>query len=121
MDPRDNSFIEFVRDQLRDLGNTTFRRMFGGYGIYAGETFFGILHAGRLYFKTNTASRVRYRDRGMEALRATAKQTLTNYYEVPADVLEDSEVLTEWARQSIAVAGIRDTRTAPARSRAKKK
>jgi TfoX/Sxy family transcriptional regulator of competence genes len=67
----DDSFAEFIRDQLQDLDEVTLRRMFGGYGIYAGSQFFAILLAGRLYFKTDSRSRVQYTERGMEALRAT--------------------------------------------------
>ena len=116
---KDDSFKEFVRDQLKDLHGIAFRRMFGGYGIYAGSRFFGILHGGRLYFKTDAQSRSEYLQRGMDALRATAKQVLSNYYEVPADILEDPEVLIAWAQRSVAVAGTGGIRQAPASRRLK--
>jgi TfoX/Sxy family transcriptional regulator of competence genes len=32
------------------LGSLRLRRMFGGYGIYRDEKFFGILYQGGLYF-----------------------------------------------------------------------
>ena len=34
--------------------------MFGGYGLYAGEVFFGIVANGRLYFKTDDETRGRF-------------------------------------------------------------
>ena len=39
---RDEGFREFVEDQLSALG-VAICRMFGGYGIYHGPVFFGIL------------------------------------------------------------------------------
>jgi len=99
-----DSFAEFVRDQLLDLGGVSLRRMFGGFGIYAGSDFFGILHNGRLYFKTDAQSQARYRENGMQAFRPNDKQTLKNYFEVPPDVLEDSEQLVTWAKQAIEAA-----------------
>ncbi len=71
--------------------------MFGGQGLYHGEIFFGIIHDGRLYFKTDGESRKEYVERGMEPFRPSEKQTLTSYYEVPVEILEDDEALTLWA------------------------
>jgi DNA transformation protein and related proteins len=62
--------------------------------------FFGIVHKGRLYFKTNATTAPRYRERGMKPFRPSAKQTLTTYYQVPVDVLENAGELTIWAQQA---------------------
>nr|MBI3614028.1 TfoX/Sxy family protein [Nitrospirota bacterium] len=96
-----DSFKDFVLDQLDGLTAVTCRSMFGGYGLYRDEVFFGIIHKGRLYFKTDEAARQAYRDRGMQPFRPTAKQTLTSYYEVPVDILEDQEQLTAWAERAM--------------------
>src|SRR5262245_490037 len=97
---RDDSFKEFAIDQLRGLGEVECRAMFGGYGIYAGDCFFGIIFNGRLYFKTNEASRADYIARSMEPFRPKPNQELGNYYEVPPDVIEDSAQLEAWAREA---------------------
>ena len=39
----DDSFKEFVLDQLGALPDVRAKAMFGSHGIYSGETFFGIL------------------------------------------------------------------------------
>ena len=96
-----DSFKDFVLDQLREMRGVTARSMFGGYGLYWGEVFFGIIHKGRLYFKTDDDSRDEYTTRGMKPFRPSAKQTLKQYYELPADILEDSEQLTAWAQQAV--------------------
>lgn len=71
--------------------------MFGGFGLYHQDMFFGILHEGRLYFKTDDASRGDYLALGMKPFRPNASQTLRNYYEVPVEVVEDAERLQTWA------------------------
>jgi len=98
-----DSFKDYVLDQLSALGITA-RRMFGGHGLYRGDEFFGILHRDRLYFRTDEHSRADYHARGMEPFRPNPKQTLVSYYEVPADVLDDSELLTNWARAALGTA-----------------
>jgi DNA transformation protein and related proteins len=105
-----DSFADFVLDQLESLRDVECRPMFGGYGIYQNETFFGIVFKGKLFFKTDEKSAVFYRHRGMKPFRPNARQTLKNYYEVPADILEDRDELAEWARAAIRLARERSYR-----------
>ena len=100
MAPKPDGFRDFVLDQLNELSGLTHRAMFGGYGLYCGRVFFGIVHKGRLYFKTNATTAPRYRKREMKPFRPNAKQTLNAYYEVAVDVLEDAGELTIWAQQA---------------------
>lgn len=78
--------------------------MFGGYGIYQDEIFFGIIFEGRLYFKTNARSAVPYRKLGMTPFQPNRRQKLKNYYEVPVDIIEDCDRLTLWAREAVIAA-----------------
>ena len=98
------SFEDFVVDQLRRLGPVQARAMFGGHGLYHEGLFFGIIHAGRLYLKTDEKSRATYVEQGMGPFRPNERQTLKSYYEVPVDVLEDDETLAVWARRAVEVA-----------------
>ena len=100
MAPKYDGFRDFVLDQLSELSGLTHRAMFGGYGLYQRETFFGIIHEGRLYFKTDGTTRAAYVTRNMKPFRPNPKQTLKTYYEVPVDVLEDAGELTKWAQQA---------------------
>ena len=96
------TFKNFVLDQMRGLENIDGRAMFGGFGLYSGEVFFGILFQDRLYFKTDSATRREYTLQGMEPFQPNARQTLSRYYEVPVEVVENAEQLGEWARKAIA-------------------
>lgn len=95
-----DGFKDFVLDQLADLRGLTCRAMFGGFGLYSGNTFFGIVHKGRLYFKVSPATVALYQEQGMTPFKPNTKQTLKSYYEVPLDVIEDAERLTDWAKQA---------------------
>ena len=99
---KDDSFKDFVVDQLAGVSELSYRAMFGGYGLYAGEKFFGIIHGGALYFKTNRATAADYLAAGMQPFRPNKDQTLQRYYEVPVDVLEDRQALAEWAQRALA-------------------
>ena len=98
-----NSFKDFALDQLRSLDGVTSRSMFGGWGLYCGEQFFGIIHDDRLYFKTNNTTRPAYLEHGMEPFKPSDKQTLKTYYEVPVGVLENHDELAQWAQRAIEV------------------
>jgi len=99
--PTSDDFVEFVLDQLRDVDGVAARRMFDGHGLYAGETFFGIVCRGQLYFKTDDQTRTKYIAAGMEPFRPNRKQTIKTYFQVPADVLDDREKVAQWAAEAI--------------------
>jgi DNA transformation protein len=102
----DDSFKEFVLDQLSALPELRARAMFGAHGIYSAENFFGILDEGRLFFKTDASSQADYMARGMEPFTYEMKGRVMTmaYHEVPPDVLENAPELTAWARRAIQVA-----------------
>jgi len=115
----DNTFKEFVLDQLSSLPELRAKAMFGGHGLYSGAHFFGILIEGQLYFKVDAASRTAYAERGMQPFTySQGKKVLSmKYYEVPPDILEDRELAVAWANQSIrlavAAAGQKRVRSKP--------
>jgi DNA transformation protein len=99
--PHDDSLRDRVVAQLAPLGAIECRPMFGGYGLYRDGVSFAILYDGHLYFKTGSASRPRYVERGMRPFRPTPRQTLRTYYEVPAEVLRSGEELRSWAEDAL--------------------
>lgn len=102
----DDSFKEFVLDQLRALPNLRAKAMFGAHGIYSGENFFAILDEGRLFFKTDAATEKEFIERGMGPFTYEMRGQVKSmaYHEVPPDVLEQPHELTLWARKAIALA-----------------
>ncbi len=97
---QNDSFKDYVLDQMSKLEGISARRMFGGYGLYRNAVFFGIIHKGRLYFKTDATTQPEYQKAGMKPFRPNTRQTLKTYYEVPPDILEEPALLLEWARKA---------------------
>ena len=81
--------------------------MFGGVGIYAGERFFALMDDDVLYFKVDGFQPGELRgDVGMGPFRpGGVGGEVMQYYEVPADVLEDVDQLATWVAAAVAVAG----------------
>ena len=93
--------------------------MFGGVGLYSGEQFFGIVAFDRLWFKVDDSNRADYEARGMGPFRPFPdRPTAMSYFEVPTDLLDDSEELRIWAQRSVAVA--RQAKKSPAKKSQKK-
>ena len=91
--------LKRVRPDLRD------RSMFGGLGIYAGDFFFALIADDTLYFKVDDSNRSAFEARGMGPFMPYGPSgEVMQYYEVPADLLEDPETLSPWVEQAIEVA-----------------
>ena len=101
-----NGFRAFALEQLRrTVPDVRARSMFGGIGIYAGDLFFGLMDDDVLYFKVGDSNRGLFEARGMGPFRPSGEGgEVMQYYEVPADVLEDVEMLAPWVEAAVAVA-----------------
>lgn len=104
--PVSSSFRTFVVDQLsRTVQQIRARSMFGGVGIYAGELFFALLADDTLYFKVDDSNRSDFEQRGMAPFQPFGDGgEVMQYYQVPADLLDDPDALRPWADKAIAVA-----------------
>lgn len=82
------------------------RPMFGGYGLWLGDRYFGIINGGHAWFRTDAASRPDYLGRGMPAFqppnRPRGPKTVDRNFRVPDDILADPDRLREWALRAAA-------------------
>lgn len=103
---RDDSFKEYVLDQLSLLPAVRARAMFGAHGLYCEGKFFAILDEGRLFFKTDASSAAEYTARGMApfSYEHDGRVITFQYHEVPPEILEQPQELAVWARRAIALA-----------------
>ena len=101
-----DDFRDFVLEQLRPAGKVAPRRMFGGIGLYLDEVFFALIDDDALYFKTDDSNRARYESAGSRPFcpYPDRPEKSMGYWEVPAEVLEEPEQLTAWAREAVQVA-----------------
>ncbi len=98
------SYREFVLEQLGRVMPVTGKSMFGGVGIYAQGLFFALIAEDRLYFKVDDTTRQDFERLSMEPFRPFGEDSAMGYYEVPADVVEDSLQLAAWMSKAIDVA-----------------
>lgn len=114
--PVTNDFREFVLEQLGRVVDISWKRMFGGVGLYAEETFFALIDDDIVYFKVGDENRSDFETAGARAFRPYGDdRTSMNYYALPIGALEDVDELRGWTEKSVAAA-----RGAAAKKRRKK-
>lgn len=97
---KDRSFHDFIIDQLHDLDGIRTRAMFGGWGIYHHEVFFGVIAGDELYFKTDSESLPTYLEKGTKPFLANENETTSTYYQVPIEIIEDPDELVAWTMRA---------------------
>jgi DNA transformation protein len=101
------SQINYVIGQLERLGPVTFKKMFGGAGLYADGHFFGLITSqDEFYLKVDDANRADFEARGSTYFNpyGVPDRKPMPYMTVPEDVVEDPDELAAWARKSVAAA-----------------
>ena len=113
-------FVVHILDRLQPLGAVTARAMFGGHGIYCDGVMFALIAEDVLYFKVDDQNRPRFEALGAGPFRPYADRPMTmSYYEAPAEVFDDDDALTEWARAAFEAA-LRARRAQPVRRRTRR-
>lgn len=104
--PVSDDFLTFVLDQLSSWGGVTARKMFGGAGLYRDGKMFGLIADDVAYLKADESNRDEFIEAGSKPFKPyEQKAAVMPYYEIPPDVLEDPDLLREWAKRSLAIAG----------------
>ena len=98
-----DEFLCFVLDQFSELG-VTYRKMFGGVGLYHQGKVFGLVADDVVYLKVDDSNRKNYLDAGSPQFKPFPdKDMLMPYYEIPPSVLEDPDELCKWALDSVRI------------------
>jgi TfoX/Sxy family transcriptional regulator of competence genes len=89
--------------RLDGLAGLRSKGMFGGYGLWAEDgLFFGIVDDGRVYFRTDSATRAAYDAAGSAGFRyAVGEPESETYRSVPDAVLADPATLLAWAEDAL--------------------
>ena len=90
----DVSYFNHVMEQLKPIGNISGKAMFGGYGIFHEGDMFALISGSTLYFKVNELNRSAYDNVESKQYKPMP------YFEVPAEIMEDTSLLQDWARTS---------------------
>ncbi|MEK7469382.1 MAG: TfoX/Sxy family protein [Planctomycetota bacterium] len=103
------SFKIFVLDQLAGFRGVEARPMFGGWGLYAGGVFFGMVWKGGAFLRVDEESVAEFRARGAKPFDPLKGRPMKNYFAVPVDVLEDADQFTVWSRRALAASKVART------------
>lgn len=104
-----DSYLQYVLEQLAGLRGVSSRRMFGGVALYTGSAIFAILDNDQVFFRVDDVTRPEFKARGSAAwdpMPGREKPT-QGYYELPAEILDDRDVLVDWAGRAIKIAQAR--------------
>ena len=78
------------------LGNVSDKKMFGGYGIFESGKMFALVNSsGEVFLKVGEINRHRFEEAGSKS------HGRMPYFQIPQAVMEDTELLFEWTRESI--------------------
>ena len=97
-------YRDYVLEQLGRVTPVTSRAMFGGVGIYADKLFFALMDDESLYLKADDTNRGDFEAIGSGPFRPFGDERAMQYYELPADLLEDIDALRGWVDGAIEVA-----------------
>lgn len=100
-----DSYRDFVLEQLEHFGPITAKKMFGGIGLFFDGLMFGLIAKDVMYLKTDDSNRAEYEKASMVPFKPFEdKPMLMPYYEVPGDILENKVELVRWARTAWEIA-----------------
>ena len=101
-----SEFITYLLEQLASLGDVRARSMFGGFGIYLGERMFALVADDALYLKADAENQAEFEARGLLPFRyeMRGEKKQMNYWQPPAEAMDDREMLCDWARKGVEAA-----------------
>ncbi|MEW4925095.1 TfoX/Sxy family protein [Algibacter sp. 2305UL17-15] len=100
----DESFLNYVKDQLSEIGEFQAKKMFGGVGFFKEGIMFGMLGGAVFRLRVDDTNKPDFEAKGMKPYSSKTKKKGMPYYEVPVEVLEDKDILKTWALKAFEVA-----------------
>ncbi|MFA5921982.1 MAG: TfoX/Sxy family protein [Methylococcaceae bacterium] len=100
-------YVDYVLEHLQSIAPVQTSRFFGGVGVSNGFVQFAMMMGNSLYFVVDDDSRKKYEQAGMQPFSYMTKKgrvQVRRYFEVPEEVLTDSEQLRHWANVAMLVA-----------------
>jgi DNA transformation protein and related proteins len=102
-----DSFAEFLREQLAPLGRITMRRMFGKMGVFCNGLMLGMIMDDTLYVRVDDHNRMVFKEAEFEPPLNYEKQGRSidlAFWRVPEHLLDEPDELVAWARAALGAA-----------------
>ena len=96
-----------IKEQFSAFGPVDVRRMFGGAGIYAGGTMFGLVADGVIYLKADERNAPAFERENLPPFTyetKDGKRGVMSYRRMPERLYDDPDELATWARAALAAA-----------------
>ena len=96
-----SAYADMVAELFAPLGETRWKRMFGGAGVYANDLMFALIADDVLYLKADEENAARFDAEGLEAFSyemKDGKRGVMAYRRAPDDVFDDPDAAQEWGR-----------------------
>ncbi len=94
-------------ERIHGVGLISVARFFGGAALKANGVQFGFVMKGSLYLKMDGEGRAAFEALGALPFQYSSRSetvTVTSYYEVPAQIIDESDTLALWAGRAYAAA-----------------
>jgi DNA transformation protein and related proteins len=102
-----SEFSNLIAERLARLGAIVIRPMFGGAGVYCGDTMFGLIEDDVLYLRVDDGNREDFIAAGSAPFtyaRADGERVAMSYYRAPDHLLDDAAEMVAWAERALAAA-----------------
>ena len=97
----DTDFRDYILDHLSDVGEFETKNMFGGTAVLKNGVAFGKIKHGSFWLKVDEKNIMDFLEKSMvQYTYGKDNSRRLNFYETPAEVLEDRKVLGVWAAKS---------------------
>ena len=101
----DTEFEDYVLDQLKGICKFEKKNMFGGIAVLRNGAAFAKIKHGSLWLKVDDKNINDFIEQGMQQYTyGKDNSRKLNFYETPAEVLEDSDMLARWAKTALEAA-----------------
>ena len=100
------AIVELSLELLASLGAVRARRMFGGWGLYAGDAFVALIADDQLYLRAQAQTAPSFAAAGCRPFVFQAKgRTMTlSYWCAPAEAMDSPALMEPWARLALQAA-----------------
>jgi TfoX/Sxy family transcriptional regulator of competence genes len=94
-----NEFLDFILERLEPINGITWGRMFGGFVVRRHHLPIRLIFGDELYFKVNDRNLGDCKLLNSEpfSYQKTGKTINISNWRVPVEVLEDTDILIDWA------------------------
>lgn len=119
---RSREYEAHIEDVLSPLGNVRVKRMFGGAGVFRGDTMFALISDEQLYFKADEALAAELEAAGSTQFSYDSKRgqrIAMSYWLAPEGLFDEPDALMVLARRAADGAAQRKARRKPVRGRAR--